>query len=159
MLCFFSAVAVRFFHLLNKRNSCSIPQRSRIMSCRPNPSPDSAKVWLLPLPIELSLHIPGITFHARFIHFFHLRFAFLFLPVYFSPIHNTTVLSTIHNLLMRVLFRLSISSMQCTNTYKCLHICLRAKPVPTKPTIFIAYVSNTCSTSTSWYRPLPHPYS
>ena len=89
------------------------------------------------------------------ISFFQPRFSFHFLPVYFSPIHNTTVPPTIHNLLIFcVLFRLSISSMQCTNTY--LHICAQNHSRQ-NPQFVIAYVSNTCSISTSWYRPLPSP--
>ena len=86
-------VASGFFYFIDKRNSSPTLQRSRRMSCRPNPSLDSAKVWLLPLPIELSLHI------LRFVYglfLFQPRFSFHFLSVHFSPIHNTTVLPTIY---------------------------------------------------------------
>ena len=82
---------VGFFHLItNKRNLSPTLQRSRRMSCRPNPSPDSAKVWLLPLPFDLFLHTKYISFYPRFIYVFRPRFSFLFLRVYFSHIHNTT---------------------------------------------------------------------
>ena len=43
------------------------------MSCRPNASPDSAKVWLLPLLSDFSLHI------LRFIHVFFFSTAVFFL--------------------------------------------------------------------------------
>ena len=119
-MCFFPAVAVGFFHLINERNLSPILQRSRRMSCRPNPSPDSAKVWLLHLPIEPSLHI--FTFHPRFIYYFQPRFSFHFRPVYFSPTHKTTVLPTIHNLLICVCFVSPIplcSAPTSTFTYAC----------------------------------------
>ena len=45
--------------------------------------------------------------------------------------------------------------MQCTSTY--LHICLCAKPLPTRPTIFngVCFENMYDSTSTCWYGPLP----
>ena len=48
------------------------------MSCLSNPSPDSAKVWLLPLPVHLSLHV------LRFIHGLFIFFNRGFLSI-FSP--------------------------------------------------------------------------
>ena len=125
---------VGFFHvIINKRNSSLTFQRYRRMSCRPNPCPDSAKVWLLLLPFDLSLHT------LRFIHGLLFFFNRGFLSISFPSISrlSTTpkpVLPTIHNPLICVLFRLSISSMLCTHTY--LHICLCARLLPTKPTIF-----------------------
>ena len=59
---FYSCTCGRIFPLLNKRNSSPTLQRSRHMPCCPKPSPDSAKVWSLALPNDLSLHI------LRFIH-------------------------------------------------------------------------------------------
>ena len=78
-MCFFSNSCGRIVRLISKRNWSPTLQRSRRMSCRPNPSPDSAKVWLLlPMPMDLSLHT------LRFIHgifiFFNRRFLSIFFP-------------------------------------------------------------------------------
>ena len=72
----------------------------------------------------------------------------------------------IHNLLFCVLFRLSNPfTMQCTNTYLPSHMPVR-KTTPDETLncqwhmyifIFSIYDSNTCSTSTPWYGPLPSP--
>ena len=122
---------VEFFHLLvNKRNLPPTLERFRRMLCRPNPSPDSPKVWLLPLPF----HIPYIYYVSSTFFFYSAVFfsfpsrLFLAYPQYHSQF---SLLYTIS--LFCVLFRLSISSMQCTNAY--LHICLCAEPLSTKPTI------------------------
>ena len=124
---FFSAVVVRFFHFINKRNSSPTLQRSRRMLCRPNPSPDSAEVWL-PLPIDLSLHI---TFRPRF----------LFSTVVFFPLSSRLFLAYPQHsspYYTQPSYLRFVSSFQflyaVPNT--CLHICLCAKPLPTKPTIF-----------------------
>ena len=150
---FFSCTCGTIFPLNKQAEFVSHPQRSRRMSCRPNPSPDSGNVWLLYLPIELSLHI----LRSSTVYFFFSTAVFFpFSFIFRLPTTQFSLLS-IHNLLICVLFRPSNSSMQCTNTY--LHICLCAKPLPPKPTttVLMEHVSNACSTSTSWYRPLPSP--
>ena len=97
---FFSCSCGRFFDLiLNKTNSSPTLQRTRRMSCRPNPSPDPARVWLLPLPFDLSLHI------LRFINVFFLSRCFL--SIFFPSISrlSTTpqpVLPPMHNLFICV---------------------------------------------------------
>ena len=64
-----------------KRNSSPTLQRSRRMSCRRSLSPDSAKVCLLPLPIDLPFHILLL----RFIHVF-IFFNRGFLSIFFTSI-------------------------------------------------------------------------
>ena len=101
------------------------------MSCRPNPAPDSTKVWLLSLPIDLSLHIFG------FIHGLFICFKRGFLSIFFPSIYrlSTTpqfsLLYTTSLLAFCFVFPIPLCSPP-TPTLKCL----RAIPLPTKSKFF-----------------------
>ena len=124
------------------------------MPCRPNPSPDSAKVWLLPLPIDLSLH----TYVSSTLYSFSTAVFFPFSSrLQLSPIHNTTQFSVPYTTSFFVfcfVFPIPLCSAPTpTFTY---YAC--AQNHSRQNSLFsMAHVSNTCSTSTSWYGPLPSP--
>ena len=123
------------------------------MSCRPNRSPDSAKVWLLHLPNDLSLHI------LRFIHglLFSTAVYFPFFSPSISSLSTTPQFSVLLHTTSLFAFCFFFPIYLCsaptsTFTYACAQNYSRQNPQ-----FSMAYVSNTYSTSTSWYGSLACP--
>lgn len=104
------------------------------MPCRPNPPPESAKVWLPTCQL---------TFYYIILRFIHGLFfsTVVFFPFYsrlllaYPQLHSPPYYTKYTTILFVFCFDFSIPlRMQRINTY--LRICLCLKPRPTKPTFF-----------------------